>query len=144
MSILNPPVTKTTYGSYLNASFINNQSLVMRLQFKNITILLTGDVEKEGEERMVRKNFPLRAHILKIPHHGSSSSSSPIFLDRVKPDYAILSVGERNIARLPHPEVLKRYLQLDTSIFRTDRHGAITVVTDGENIEIRPFLSAKE
>jgi competence protein ComEC len=53
-------------------------------------------------------------------------------------------VGERNIGRLPHPEVLKRYQQLGTNIFRTDREGAVTVVTDGERIEIKPFLKATE
>jgi competence protein ComEC len=77
---------------------------------------------------------------LKIPHHGSSSSSSPLFLEKVKPAYAVVSVGERNIARLPHPDVLKRYEQLGSRIFRTDKQGAITVVTDGKRIEVRTFL----
>jgi competence protein ComEC len=58
----------------------------------------------------------------------------------VKPTYAILSVGDRRIGRLPHPEVLKRYQQVGAKIFRTDKHGAITVVTDGEGIEVKPFL----
>jgi beta-lactamase superfamily II metal-dependent hydrolase len=123
---------------------LNNSSLVMKLRFKNVSVLLSGDIGKEAEGRMLRKGYSLRADILKIPHHGSSSSSSLLFLEKVKPSYAILSVGERNIGRLPHPEVLKRYLQLGTSLFRTDRHGAITVVTDGENIEITPFGEAKK
>jgi beta-lactamase superfamily II metal-dependent hydrolase len=93
---------------------------------------------------MLRKGYSLQADILKIPHHGSSSSSSPIFLEKAKPKYAILSVGERNIGKLPRPEVLRRYLELGTHLFRTDRQGAITVVTDGEYIEIKPFLSTKE
>jgi competence protein ComEC len=110
----------------------------MRLRFKNVAMLLTGDIGKEAEERMLRKDYPLRSDILKIPHHGSLSSSSYPFLDRVRPTYAILCVGERNIGRLPHPEVLKRYAQLGIRIYRTDKNGAITVVTDGEKIEIRP------
>ena len=110
----------------------------MRLRFKNVAMLLTGDIGKEAEGRMLRKDYPLRSDILKIPHHGSSSSSSPLFLERVKPTYAILCVGERNIGRLPHPEVLRRYSQLGIQIYRTDKNGAITVVTDGEKIEIRP------
>jgi len=116
----------------------------MKLRFKDIILLLTGDVEKEAEERMVRKGYPLRAHILKVPHHGSSSSSSPIFSERVKPDYAILSVGERNIGRLPHPEIIKRYKRLESKILRTDKHGAITVITDGEKIEIKTFLKGED
>jgi competence protein ComEC len=81
---------------------------------------------------------------MKVPHHGSSTSSSPAFLQRVRPDYAILSVGERNIARLPHPEVMERYERLGTKIFRTDKHGAVTVVTDGEKIETRTFLKDED
>jgi len=115
----------------------------MRLQFKNVSMLLTGDIEKEAEGRISRKDCPLRSDILKIPHHGSFSSSSLPFLNRVKPTYAVLSVGERNIARLPHPDVLKRYLQLGSRILRTDKQGAITVVTDGGNIEVKTFLKGE-
>jgi competence protein ComEC len=103
-------------------------------------VLLTGDIGKEAEGRILRKDCPLKADILKIPHHGSSSSSSLPFLERVEPTYAILSVGERNIGRLPHLEVLKRYQQLGSRIFRTDKDGAITVVTDGEKIEVDTFM----
>jgi competence protein ComEC len=58
----------------------------------------------------------------------------------VKPTYAVLSVGERNIGRLPHPEVIKRYQELGTKIYRTDEDGAITIITDGEEIEIKTFM----
>jgi competence protein ComEC len=111
----------------------------MKLQFNHIKVLLAGDIEKEAEYRLMREGYSLKAHILKIPHHGSTSSSTPLFLERVKPTYAILSVGERNIGRLPHPEVIKRYQQIGARIFRTDQHGAIKVVTDGEKIEVRSY-----
>jgi len=127
-----------------NSSSLNNSSLVLMFRFKNVSVLLVGDIEKEAEGWMLRKGYSLKADILKVPHHGSSSSSSPLFLEKVNPACAILSVGERNIARLPHPEVLKRYERLDTKIFRTDRHGAITVVTDGNDIKITPFLNPHE
>jgi competence protein ComEC len=140
VSILNPPFRKESYGENQNPSFLNNHSLVMRIQFKNIGLLLTGDIEKEAEYRMVREGVPIKADILKIPHHGSVSSSTLPFLEKVKPVYAILSVGERNIGRLPHPEVLKRYEQMGSRIFRTDKHGAITVITDGEKIDVNPFI----
>jgi len=138
--VLNPPVWNLTQRKNQNLLDLNNSSLVLKLRFKNVSVLLVGDIGKEAEGRMLRKGYPLRADILKIPHHGSSSSSSPLFLERVKPTYAILSVGERNIGRLPHPEVMKRYLQLGSKILRTDKHGAITVVTDGANIEVKTFL----
>jgi competence protein ComEC len=143
ISVLNPPAPNKIQRRDRNLWNLNNSSLVMGLRFKNVSILLTGDIEKEAEEQMLRKGFPLQADILKIPHHGSSSSSTLLFLERVKPIYAVLSVGERNIGRLPHPEVLKRYEQLGAKIFRTDRHGAITVVTDGDSVKVIPFIKDK-
>jgi competence protein ComEC len=143
VSVLNPPARNAMQRKVQHLRDLNNSSLVMKLRFRNVSVLLAGDVGKEAEELMVRKSYPLRADILKIPHHGSSSSSSLPFLDRVRPTYAILSVGERNIARLPHPDVLKRYLQLGSRILRTDQHGAITVITDGKNIEVKTFLKGE-
>jgi len=142
LSILSPPVTKVPLRTRQNPMLLNNRSLVMKIQFKNIGILLAADIEKEAEFWMMRKGFSLKADLLKIPHHGSASSSTQAFLERVKPSYAILTVSEQNLGRLPHPEVLKRYERLGTNIFRTDKHGAIRVVTDGETIEIETFLKA--
>ncbi len=143
ISVLNPPVWNATQKKVHHWD-LNNSSLVLKFRFKNVSVLLAGDIGKEAEGRILKKGSPLRADIIKIPHHGSSSSSSSLFLERVKPTYAILSVGERNIGRLPHPEVLKRYQQLGTTLFRTDRHGAITVMTDGENIEVKTFLEERK
>lgn len=144
--VLNPSLSTVNDGSYRgkrDPGFINNQSLVIKLQFKNISILLAGDIGKEAEYQIIRSGHPLKADILKIPHHGSASSSTTAFLERVKPTYAILSVGERNIGRLPNPEVIKRYQELGSKIFRTDQHGAITLITDGEKIEIKPFFEER-
>jgi competence protein ComEC len=143
LSILNPPVMKESQRISQNPSLLNNQSLVVKIQFKQIAILLAGDIEQEGEYRMMRKGFPIKADLLKIPHHGSASSSTQAFLESVKPSYAILSVSEQNLGRLPHPEVLRRYERLGTRIFRTDKHGAVTVVTDGERIEVDTFLKGE-
>jgi len=143
ISILNPPAWNQTQRKVQPPWNLNNSSLVIKLQFKNVSVLLAGDIENEAEGWMLRKGYPLRADMIKVPHHGSSSSSSGLFLDRVKPAYAILSVGERNIGRLPHPDVLKRYNQLGSRILRTDKHGAITVVTDGKEIEVKTFLKSE-
>ena len=144
LSVLNPPVWSGVPKKVKNPSDLNNSSLVIKLRFKNVSVLLPGDIGKEAEGRMLRKDYLLRSDILKVPHHGSSSSSSPLFLERVKPTYAILTVGERNVGRLPHPEILKRYFQLGTQVYRTDKNGAVTVVTDGEKIELKPYLGARQ
>jgi competence protein ComEC len=120
-------------------SFHNNRSLVMRLQFHQVAILLAGDIEKESEQRILRGQHTLKADVLKVPHHGSSSSSTLSFLEKVNPTYAMISVGTRAKGRLPHPEVLRRFEDLGCRIYRTDRHGAMTVVTDGENIKVIPY-----
>lgn len=144
LSILHPPPRKLSQREKWDLSFINNQSLVIKLQFKNIKVLLTGDIEEEAEYRMLMKGLSLKADILKIPHHGSLSSSTLPFLQRVQPIYAILSVGNRDRGRLPHPEVMKRYERLGIKVFRTDQQGAISITTDGENMKVKSFLKTKE
>ncbi len=144
LSILHPPAGKAQGRGKRDPRFINNQSLVFKFQFKNIQVLLTGDIEEEAEYRMLRDGVSLKADILKIPHHGSLSSSTLPFLQEVKPTYAILSVDHRGRDKLPHPEVLKRYKRLGIKIFRTDQQGAITITTDGEKIKIKSFLKTEE
>jgi len=143
ISFLNPPARSLSTALFPASSFLNNSSLGIKVQFGNIRVLLVGDIEEEGEYRLLREDVPLRADILKIPHHGSLSSSTAHFLQGVSPTYAILSVGKRNIGRLPHPEVIKRYQDLGTTIYRTDHHGAITIRTDGEKIEVKTFLKGQ-
>ena len=125
-------------------SFHNNHSLVMRLQFHQVAILLAGDIEKEAEYKIIRSRQSLQADVLKVAHHGSSSSSTLSFLVRVNPTHAMISVGARAMGRLPHPEVLRRFQDLGCRVYRTDRHGAMTVVTDGENIKVIPYRADHE
>lgn len=140
ISFLNPPAGNSVPVRQQKPTWLNNQSLVMRLRFKDLTLLLTGDVEKEAEERIVRKGHPLRAQVLKVPHHGSSTSSTPRFLEKVRPAYAIISTGRRTIGRLPTPEVLQRYEGLGAKILRTDQHGAILLTTDGKRLKFQTYL----
>ena len=143
ISVFNPPPWKWVSEQATEEMVHNNQSLVLKVQFKNISLLLAGDVEEEAEHRILRAGHPVKADLLKVPHHGSASSSTAVFLNRVRPAYAIVSASERSAGKLPNPEVLDRYRALGTRIFRTDRHGAITVLTDGETIEVRPFLTGR-
>lgn len=129
---LNPPEERKV--SINSSSDINNSSIVIKLLFKNFTALFTGDIEKEAELRLIKKGYQLKSDLLKIPHHGSLSSSSQIFVNHVKPIYAIVSVGDYGLRRLPHQDVLHRYKQLGSIILGTNEHGAIEIKTDGEKI----------
>jgi competence protein ComEC len=113
---------------------------VLRLNYKNISFLFPGDIEKETEYRLVNLPFLEPVDVLLVPHHGSRTSSSLEFLNRLRPRIAVFSVGFENPFRLPSGQVLKRYQALGAKIYRTDQHGAITISTDGERIEVDTFL----
>ena len=120
---------------------INNNSLVLRLAYRQVSILLTGDICTEDEAEIMAAFPGLRSTILKIPHHGSGTSSSKPFLELLRPRIALLSVGSGNSFRLPHPDVVKRYEDAGSRIFRTDRDGAISLETDGKRVWIKTFLA---
>jgi competence protein ComEC len=86
----------------------------------------------------------LKSTILKVPHHGSATSSSSAFLKAVQPEIALLSLGYENIFHLPHPDILKRYHDQGCQLYRTDQDGAITIETDGTCITIKTFLDHEE
>ena len=109
----------------------NDDSLVMKITYREVDILFTGDIGKKAESRLIASGQELRSEILKVPHHGSRTSSSAPFLDAVQPRYAICSLGERNRYRLPHADVVARYRARGCPILRTDVSGAITLRTDG-------------
>lgn len=113
----------------------NNNSLVQRLTWQQISFLLTGDLEAEGERSLLRSGHDLAADVLKVAHHGSGGSSTGEFLAAVDPDYALISVGADN--RFGHPEsaVLQRLEQLGSvTVLRTDKQGTVTFVTDGQRL----------
>jgi competence protein ComEC len=117
----------------------NDDSLVLELRWRDVSILLTGDIGRDVERTLAMSlpSAPLR--ILKVPHHGSLTSSTAEFLDAVGPDVAIVSVGRGNHFGHPVPAVLQRYADAGAAIFRTDQDGAVTVDTDGTSIDIRTF-----
>jgi competence protein ComEC len=125
-------------------SQINNRSIVLKLIYKNHRFLLTGDIEEETEAQLVQSGKDLKADVLKVPHHGSQSSSTGEFLEVVKPSYAVFTVGFRKIFNLPNSKVLNRYEDLDCRILRTDADGAVTVTTDGKTLRVTTFLGKAE
>jgi competence protein ComEC len=138
---LHPPKPPYTINYH---SRVNNHSLVIRLTYKDINILFTGDIYQEAERELINTTPNLKSTILKVPHHGSSTSSSPAFLKQVQPEFAIMNLGFKNIFHLPSRKVLKRYQDQGCQIFRTDQDGAITIETDGSEIRIKTFLKHEE
>ncbi len=118
----------------------NNGSLVLKLSFGNRRFLLTGDIEKDAEARLVASGTDLRADVLKVAHHGSRTSSSAGFLERVKPQHAVISAANPSPFGHPHPEVLARLRETGASIWQTGLCGAITVSTDGDDLRVDSFV----
>lgn len=118
----------------------NNASLVIRLTYGEVSFLFCGDIESAAEEEILRRNPFLRSTVAKAPHHGSKTSSSPNFLEAVHPQYAVFTVKPGGRYRLPHPAVAERYKGLGVQDFLSDRDGAITFVTDGKSLQVRPFI----
>ena len=111
---------------------VNDDSLVLKLSYGEVDILFTGDIERKGELRLIESGQNLEAEFLKVPHHGSRTSSSPQLLDTVRPRYAIFSLGERNRYGFPAEEVVTRYQDRACNVLRTDLLGAIRLRTDGQ------------
>jgi competence protein ComEC len=103
-----------------------------------MSFLFTGDIEADGEASVI-KNAKAGVTVLKVPHHGSKTSSTINFLNRVKPGLAVVSVGYMNPFGFPHPEILKRYNELKIPLLRTDILGAITVETDGQEKRVSSY-----
>ena len=113
---------------------LNNYSIVIKLSFGNNAFLFTGDAEKLSEKEMLDKNYDLKADVLKIGHHGSSTSTSDEFLEAVSPKYAVLSVGEDNSYNLPKKTVMDKFKNNNIPVYRTDEQGTIILNSDGTNI----------
>jgi len=119
---------------------INNESLVARVSYGSRSFLFTGDVEAMGEGYLssaMRGN--MRADVLKAPHHGSDTSSTPAFLRAVRPRIVVISVGRGNRFGFPSAQSLERYAGAGALVFRTDRDGAVELTTDGRALEVKTY-----
>jgi competence protein ComEC len=131
--------------AFMNAHGIeqaNDASLVVRLTYGTFSMLFTGDIETDAEHTLTAKAHTLRATVLKVPHHGSPTSSTPGFVAAVRPQAAIISVGARNPFRHPSRQVIDRYLGYKTTVYRTDRAGGVIVRTDGRVWSAEQTLSS--
>lgn len=117
-----------------NYNGYNNYSVVTMVECGDIRFLMTGDAEKESEKEMLEAKEDLRADVLKLGHHGSSTSSTAAFLKAVNPAYAIISCGKNNDYGHPHKETIKKLKLMGCTYLRTDTMGTIVAATDGEHL----------
>lgn len=109
---------------------VNDASLVVRLSYAGRSLLFSGDLELDGEAELVARGgtgLPVRSDVLKVPHHGSRTSSTSGLLEAVGPSLAVISLGRQNRFGFPRPEVLERYGERHIRVLRTDLDGAVTV-----------------
>jgi competence protein ComEC len=118
---------------------LNDTSLVLRLTHGNVAFLFTGDIQADVEEKLVLSGLPLRADVLKVPHHGSSFSNSFPFLYAVRPRLAVVSAGHGQ-KYLPAPAALERYERLSIPVLGTYRYGLVEVRSDGTNIAWETYV----
>lgn len=122
-------------GPYKQYDNLNNNSVVMRLEYGNENFIFTGDAEKEAENDMIKNNFNLKASVLKVGHHGSNTSTTKKFLEKVSPKFSIISVGkDRN--KLPKENIIKRIKKSGSEVYRTDIYGTVILRTNGDGIDI--------
>jgi competence protein ComEC len=139
--VLHPPLDFVERKAQEGWRSLNNNSLVLKATFGDVSFICAGDIEAEAETELVHLACDrLRTNVLLVPHHGSKSSSTMPFLNCIQPDIAVVSSGWKNIFRFPHDEVLHRYEAKGCEIFRTDLQGAITLTTDGHEVTVQTFL----
>jgi len=141
LKILYPPVDflqKRKRNAWRN---LNNNSIVLKATFGVKSFLIPGDLMAEAEEELVAMHGDeLKSTVLLSPHHGSRTSSTASFLSKVQPEIAIISAGWKNNYHFPHPNVIKRYSERGCKIYRTDRHGAVLISTDGKSLLVKPSV----
>jgi competence protein ComEC len=120
----------------------NNNSLVVKASMGSTSFLFPGDIMAAAEKELVGlAGRELKSTVLIAPHHGSRSSSSTVFLGEVNPEVIVISSGRQSRFKLPDPTILKKYQHHGYSVFRTDINGAVFLSTDGQQLEIEPFIA---
>ena len=118
-----------------NPEDLNDSSIILLLEYDKIKVLFTGDATSNVENEILDKD--IRANILKVAHHGSQYSTTDKFLDKVNPQYAIISVGKDNDYGHPHKPILNKLKKRGIEVYRTDKLGTIILTTDGDKINIK-------
>ncbi|MGH4052419.1 MAG: ComEC/Rec2 family competence protein [Clostridium sp.] len=112
----------------------NNYSCVIKISYKSSTYLFMGDAEELAEQQLIDNNYDLKAQVLKVGHHGSKTSTSQEFLDKVSPQISIISCGFYNTYGHPNKGTLQKLKKINSIIYRTDLNKDIILISDGTNI----------
>jgi competence protein ComEC len=112
------------------------------METKGKVFLFAGDIEAGAEAALVRKyGHDLKCDLLKVPHHGSKSSNTGAFVSMTNPEIAVVTVGEGNRYRQPSEDVIARYERSGAQVYRTDKHGAIVVTVEKDELIVQPWAS---
>lgn len=136
IEVLWPPA-----AAHANEPSRNNDSIVLRLEFGKRSLLLTGDIEKSGERALIASGKQLKADVVKVPHHGSRSSSTLPFVTATAAQFAVISVGQTSVFGHPHADVVERWRANGAQVFTTGKCGTITVTTDGTDLTLTGMQS---
>jgi competence protein ComEC len=121
----------------------NDDSVVVELLWRDASVVLAGDIGREVERTIASRFAPSPLRVVKVPHHGSLTSSSDLFVHALAPRVAVVSVGRSNNFGHPAPAVLARYRAAGAEVFRTDQDGAVAVDTDGHSLSVTTFTGRK-
>ena len=123
-------------NDFMSENKLNNNSVVAKFCYKNFSCIFTGDIEKIAEEKIINtyqnQLYILKADILKVGHHGSKTSSTQDFLEKIKPRIALIGVGEKNTFGHPNQNVIDRLNSLGAKVFRTDENGEISIIINNK------------
>src|SRR5215212_2952847 len=125
-------------------SSTNNDSIVLRIQYGERSILLTGDIEQSTERALIAAQQQLHADVIKVPHHGSRTSSTEGFVLATKPQLAVISVGRHSRFGHPHKDVVERWESNGATVLTTGNSGTITITTDGHDLSLTTFLQPQK
>ncbi len=121
----------------------NSDSLVLKIESEDMSVLFTGDIEMEAEDNLVHLSEWIESDIIKVPHHGSSTSSSREFISAVNPEIAVVSAGRNNPFKHPHKETLARYREKGVRLIRTDIEGAVTITAEDYNYTVKTYEDSR-
>jgi competence protein ComEC len=142
VDVLYPPEDFSEKSRIQTWRNLDNNSLVLKASFGKVSFLFPGDIKTPAEYELVSTvGDKLRSTVLLAPHHGSKTSSSERFLEKVKPEVVVISSRYKSRFGFPHPSVLKRYQDMGCRVLETARNGAVSIRTDGRALTIRPYIT---